>query len=436
MTRPPAAVLLLFLITRAAILAAATTATDSVIYHLYGEAARARSVAGLFRAHDVEYPQLSVAFMAAVATLADALPDGVERLVVLRFPPPPDAGSARFQVALAFVLLLLDCALLTLLSRVTANREPTERLWSLGFYVAGTAALGPILYDRLDLIVGAAGLCAVVAAANGRSLLSYGILTAGAAFKLVPVLLLPLVVIVAALRSPRLAPALMRETLTAGLVLAVWPVASFLFGGGDRAFVYLDYHAARGLEIGSAYAAPVLLTFGGEVRQQHACYTVRGPVADAVASVSPFLTVAALTAAFVVASRALQRAAPDAALTALASGSMFVWLAFIVTNKVGSPQYLLWLMPLLPLVPLRTHRERQWACALVAVAAVTTMTYPYLWWAVHGPQPPGRRDVWAGPNAFGYVMLLTRWAALLGLTAWLGVRLWGEWTAGTGRGTL
>jgi hypothetical protein len=105
---------------------------------------------------------------------------------------------------------------------------------------------------------------------------------------------------------------------------------------------------------------------------------------------------------------------------------MLIWLAFIVTCKVGSPQYLLWLMPLLPLMPRRTERERQWAWGLVAAALVVTMTYPYMWWAVHGPYKVGRQDTWTGPNAFGYALLATRWGMLLGLTVWLGFRLRNE----------
>src|SRR5262249_7341763 len=135
--------------------------------------------------------------------LADALPAGAERIIAARPGAPADVGLARFQVALGLTLGAVDLGLLLLIARLGRELVPddrTTRTWGLGLYVAATAALGPILYDRLDLVVGATAVCAVVALAVSRPGVAYAVLTAGAAFKLVPVLLLPVFVPAAAVR--------------------------------------------------------------------------------------------------------------------------------------------------------------------------------------------------------------------------------------------
>lgn len=424
---PVAAVLPAFVLTRLAVFLAATSATDSQVYYQYALAARDTSVAHLFRSYDVEYPQLAVAFAVGVSRLADALPDGSEKLISARPGAPADVGLGRFQVALGLTLGAIDLGLLLLVARAGVTLEPNDRrtrTWRLGLYVAGTAALGPILLDRLDLVVGAAALLALVALGAGRAVLAYALLTAGAAFKVVPAALLPVFVIAAAAQRERFWPAFAREAVIAAVVFAQWPMAAVSFGGGDRAFVYTTYHADRGLELGSAYAAPVLLASEPDVGYAFGGYVVRGPLADAVARAAPGVALTALALAVLVAGRAIRRAPTTGRAEVVAGGCVLVWLVFLLTNKVGSPQYLLWLAPLVPLLPLRTRGERAWGVAFVAAGLLATLTYPYLWPQVHGAPLPGRAEAWSGPTAFGFALMFARWGAVAALTGWLAVRLW------------
>lgn len=422
---PLAVVLPIFVLTRLAIFLAATSATDSQVYYQYGVAARAASVGALFRAYDVEYPQLAVLFSAGVSWLADQLPPGAERLIAARPGAPADVGLARFQVALGLTLAIIDLALLLLVARFARRADPDDRqtqLWRLGIYVAGTAALGTILYDRLDLVIGAVAVAAVAACGAQRSALGYVLLAVGAAFKLVTVVLAP-VVVLAARRGVK------REAILALGIFALWPVLIVLFGGGDRAFIFLKYHAERGPELGSVYAAPLLLLADVRVGYAFGGYEVQGPAADAVARAAPGITLAALVAALLVAGRAIRRVAPAERVRMTLSGAVLVWLAFILANKVGSPQYLLWLAPLVPLLPMRTRTERGWAVGFVSAGLLATLTYPYLWPAVHGAPVPGQPGTWAGPTTLGFALLLTRWGTLVVLTVWLAARLWQDGSA-------
>jgi hypothetical protein len=125
----------------------------------------------------------------------------------------------------------------------------------------------------------------------------------------------------------------------------------------------------------------------------------------------------------VVAGRALRNAAAPELMAVLASSCALVWLVFILTGKVGSPQYLLWLAPLVPLGFLRTKWDYRAAGLFVAASLLTTLTYPYLWTNVHGPAIPGEIGVWSGPNALGYALLLAKWSALGAYALWLYARL-------------
>jgi hypothetical protein len=55
----------------------------------------------------------------------------------------------------------------------------------------------------------------------------------------------------------------------------------------------------------------------------------------------------------------------------LVTYSVAALLAFIVTNKVFSPQYLIWLLPFAPLLRLRQ------ASALLAICALTIVLFPF-----------------------------------------------------------
>ena len=90
----------------------------------------------------------------------------------------------------------------------------------------------------------------MAAAARGWPVVGYVLLTVGAAFKVVPVLLLPVLVIHAAARAPRFWPALAKHAAIAAVILAAWPILAYSFGGGDRSFIYLQYPRAASARLG------------------------------------------------------------------------------------------------------------------------------------------------------------------------------------------
>ena len=458
MTRHPArltaALILAFLVLRA-VLFEATVAGEYRLYRDYGDAARATSLADLYRTRDVEYPQLAVEFGAVAGIIADALPRGVDRLVGWRpnkFEEPylsetaeeHEAGD-RYEVGLGIVLFAVDVACLVLVYFIARKTYPNEgrraRIGRLVGYAVATGLLGLILYDRQDLVCGFFALLALLALAHGRSAIGYALLTVGTGYKLVPALLLPIWVLATAVvrAGPGATPvrylrAVVIEAVIAGLILTAWPVLAYTFGGQDRAFFFLTFHKDRGLQLEAPVGWPVLLIDPStEVGHSFGSFNMRGEVADAVAKplkAAMLLSVALGTAITlrgfwrVVRLHSALRTPYSALLPQVVAGSLLVWLGFIVTNKVGSPQYLMWVAPLVPLLPLRTAGERWWAGLFAVALILTSAVFPCAYKYVVGPLVKDDPPTWAGPIPACEFLLAARSVTLIVVTFWLAVSLW------------
>jgi hypothetical protein len=425
-----------FLVIRAALFAV-TTAGEFALYRYYAVQARATSFADLHRDLDIEYPPLATLFGIGVLHVADHLPDGIERLTALR--PESTLGEeyARYEVALGLVLFLVDVACLLLVHliarRIYPDDPPSIHLARLWLYVAATTALGLIMYDRQDLVVGFVALLALAAFARGWRVAAYAILAAGVAYKLVPLLLVPFwVVAFAVLRtvSPtlaRFALSIVRESLIAGLFLALVPILMYVFCGGERAFVFLSFHSARGLQLECSAACPVLLMDPSTVvGHGFGSHTLYGELSDRVARLTTPITVFSAVLSFLLAMRGFRRAAlmgprPNELAAHLVACSLLVWIGFILCTKVGSPQYPLWIAPLLPLVPFR-GREWRWVAVALAACMVTTLIFPCQYLQVRGWVIDEKS--WTGPTPFGFVLLAAK--SLLFATAfvWLAALVW------------
>jgi hypothetical protein len=221
-----------------------------------------------------------------------------------------------------------------------------------------------------------------------------------------------------------------REGIVAAAVLAVVPILAYLFCGGERAFAFLTFHSARGLQLESSTAWLVFLVESGTtLGHAYGSYTLRGALADRIASATTVATAAALGLAVLIAARGFRRAAtsprpPDRnqLVTHLVGSSLLVWLGFILFTKVGSPQYLLWLAPLVALLPLR-GADRRWVTLLLAGMVLTTLVYPCLYHEVKG-EPTGAPLTWSGPTALGLSLLAAKSIVFATAFAWLAVLVW------------
>src|SRR5438067_272574 len=181
---------------------------------------------------------------------------------------------------------------------------------------------------------------------------------------------------------------------------------------GDGYVRSFTYHMDRGIQIESTYAGALMAGDGfGQpisVGRSHAAAGLETPYTGLVKSLSGPLFLA-LVGAIAWRFLALRRALPPAArdLAVLLLGTVLL-LAFILTNKVFSPQYLLWLGPLFALAYGFRPRLAPAVLALLLASALTQAIFPVFYRQLKELRAPL------------IVLLNLRNLILVALLAWLG----------------
>jgi hypothetical protein len=308
-----------------------------------------------------------------------------------------------YVTAFVVLMLVLDGAYTWLLRRRSGTRPGAAvTLW----LIAGPA-LGPIALSRFDLVSGVlAGGAVLVVATRPRWA---GVLIAlGTAIKLWPVLLIPAVAAPSRARTKALV-----GTVGTGIIVVA---ASLWVGGFDRLLSPLAYQTDRGLQIESLPALPLMLVWSvihqpwSIVFSQYITNEIRGPATGLFIQAATLATALALLLIAILWFRSWRR---GPLLSAADVGWLMLTITglFIVTNKVFSPQYLLWLIPVavatISCTPADDLRIRRWTVILIGVAVVTHLIYPNLYFLVGGESPF---------NPIGVLLLALRDAGLVGLT--------------------
>ncbi|MFP5345774.1 MAG: hypothetical protein ACLGIA_01910 [Actinomycetes bacterium] len=324
------------------------------------------------------------------------------------------AVGATYRVGWVALVVGLNAVLTVLLLR-WGEHGRRAAWWYFGFLVA----LGPVSIVRLDAVaavLAAVGLLVVVA----RPALSAALLVLAAWVKVWPaVLLLPVTAFLGVRRAARVVvPPLLAS---AGFVVVA-------VAAGGEVLGFLTAQTARGVQVESVAATPLLWWDWVHGRQaaisDHALrtYVVRGDAAHTVTLVSDAVLPLVAAGAALCLLRAWRRGAARTDLLVL--GSFLLPVTVFAANKVGSPQYMSWLVPGV-LAAIVTGR-RGWTPAVagtLVTAAATQVVFPYLY------RPFLRGEV------LPLLVLTLRNAALVALLAWAllaVVRLPGRATACAG----
>lgn len=300
--------------------------------------------------------------------------------------PPRLAGPDTWAYGRAFSyeMLLVDVAILLLLALISGRlRLPA---WQpLAVYTAALVAAGSLASQRYDLWPALLVLAALFWFSRGNYTLCWLFLALGFTAKLYPALLAPPLAIYQITRRDcrGLAKGLGLAALAVVLIIVPWLIVS---PGGF--WESLQYQFGRGLQMESTYASAleVAATLGLThltVVFQSGADNVTSPLASTLARLSSFASVLAMVGVwFAYATTRLKaRQAQDASGTPqvvdLCTMTLF-WalgiLAFLLTSKVLSPQFLVWLMPIVALVAVR---QRWWVWAMfVAAAALSYYVFP------------------------------------------------------------
>ena len=291
------------------------------------------------------------------------------------------APIAGYTVGWAILVTLLDAAAFAVLVGRGASLPRRTAAW---FWLAYIVLLGPVGLYRLEAVTVALGIVGCLWLV-GRPWAASMLLAVATWIKVWPAALLAAAVIAVRRRGAIVGGAAVVSVLTLGAVA--------LAGGAGNAFGFIDEQTTRGLQVEAPIATPYLWGallgqrgFAVSYSFELLTFQVTGTEIDTV--------IAAMTPALVlemaaVAALGVVKAARGIGFAALFPPlSLALVLGFIVFNKVGSPQYLAWLVP--SLVIGIVVRRRVWAgpaiLALVA-ALLTQLVYPLLYAGILTPEP-------------------------------------------------
>jgi hypothetical protein len=142
---------------------------------------------------------------------------------------------------------------------------------------------------------------------------------------------------------------------------------------GERYLDTFRYHTLRGVQLESVYAGLILIAralFGVQVSVLEAfgSTNLESGATRAVQVISPWLFVASAIAI------GLRRWPSSARSLLLLSAALL--LAFVLTGRVFSPQYLIWIAPLLLACAAREPELRKSAGLFLGAAAISQLIYP------------------------------------------------------------
>jgi hypothetical protein len=394
---------------------------------------------------NVEYPPLALAFLRLPTLWMSSA--STEDLSA-------EAFAERYAVAYRAGMACLDAGLFVFLIRLVrrffpheSGREHRQRLW---VYLLTTVALWYLLFDRLDLVLALLVLLSLTLLL-GRFHFgwSFALLALAIHFKLVPLVLTPVFLVGSLPAGERLARSRLRLlaalagraaflAFLIGLILLPFYVVD-----GSQCFEFLAYHQTRGLEFESLYSSLLLLlqpwTGPVEVSYSFKSVTLQSALAPWLIRAAPWVAAGLLATAAVVVvahfSLLLARSGgAEDRNSSLAQSSpplvicyaLLLLMLFIATNKVFSPQYLLWLAPLIVLVPFGGRARATFLWAFLLTCVLSTVLFPFLFFSdmvAEGPPLPVARWKFNVPSARLTAVLVLRNTLFVGLTASLGAYL-------------
>jgi Glycosyltransferase family 87 len=332
---------------------------DITLYHRYAQAFWLDWPP--FRSLPAEYPLLSL------------IP-----FTLTLLPPLPD-----FVSVFALWMLLLFLAGYSALRA----REGGRVAEVCGVYLA-LGCFATVL-GRFDLVPAAITVLAYWAARERRFTAAYALLAVGTLLKLYPVFLLPVIVLeqyrllgVQPLRTAPPRPVVRGLALFAGAVVGVFALSAVLNPGGWLGpFVY---NGQRPLQVESVPASLLWLSglLGLPVAPDHSyhSYNLVGSIARELSLLAQLALVAGCLGVYWL--QLHGKLSMGRALT-------LCLLVVICTNRVFSPQYLMWVLPMIAIV------DRDYDRVWLAICALTTLIFPYAYdfAGLHGTGTPAAYPV-------------------------------------------
>lgn len=280
------------------------------------------------------------------------------------------AGPSLYLLCWFLIITALNAVGLAFLTRGPRKVKGIAPAWWWLFF---TVFMGYLSFARVEGITAPIVLIALLYAAE-RPVVAGILLSIATWLKVWPAAVLVPIVIASRKRI---------QVLASGVaVTAVVGLGTYLSGGLTHIMDFLTNQGERGMQLEATFSTPwvwlsVFNIAGSKMADNTAINSteVYGPGADVAAFLmQPLLILAAMVAAVLLV-RALNRGAEREEL--FLEGALMMTTAFIVFNKVGSPQFIIWLAPVI--IAGLTHDWERWkvpAALLMGIAMTTFVIYP------------------------------------------------------------
>ena len=242
-----------------------------------------------------------------------------------------------YEIAwLALVFILNTDAALTLVKKTESNK-PFAGTFASWAFLAALFAIGPVAVSRIDSVSAALAIFGLVAINRNQIATASAFFTVAGWIKIWPIALFVSLLATVEQKSRAIYVAL---AITSSVVIVG------LITGGTTVFGFITQQQDRGIQIESVMATVWmwLAKFGlAEIffDEQVLTNQVSGVLVQEVAAASNWLMLLALSITFLLALRAIRAGSNRKEVFAIAS--LTGVLDLIVFNKVGSPQFMVWL---------------------------------------------------------------------------------------------
>ena len=292
----------------------------------------------------------------------------------LAFVPIWIAGALNigsYEVSWLAVVFVLNTAAVLLLARPARNGRlfsGTNASWA---FLSALLFLGPVAVSRIDSVSAALAIFGLVAINRNSTGIAAALFTIAGWIKIWPVALFAAMIAVFKKRV---------QAIIVATIICASIIGIGLIAGGTKVFGFVLQQQERGIQIESVMATPWmwLAKFGSaNIFFDDSILTnqVSGPLVQELAAVSNYLLFIALAITVLLAIRAVRAGRNRTQVFALAA--LTGVLDLIVFNKVGSPQFMIWLaVPLVALVYFGINKSKVALAMGAAILLLTQLVYP------------------------------------------------------------
>jgi hypothetical protein len=304
-------------------------------------------------------------------------------LLVFLLPGLIFSTTIAYSWGFAVELLLCDLLILYFIADLASFLKISVRN-TLGIYTLLIMATGAIVVCRYDILPAMLVLAAMWAFIRGRTGLAWAAVALGITAKMYPVLIIPLFIIYQVKNGQY------RQLLKGGvifLVVLVVVIVPWLLIDAPGFWNSMSYHLERGLHAESTYGTALMIgqlvgMSGIDTGFTYGSWNIISPLGDRLAEISFPITAVFLIIVYGLFWRRLEKESegardkviPEHAGIILRYAALAVSI-FMLTSKVFSVQYLIWLCPLLPLIV--GGRKYILVILYIAAGALTQYVYPY-----------------------------------------------------------